>query len=136
MKTCFKCHEVKPLSEFYAHPLMRDGHVNKCKTCNKADVIKHRKENDSTREYDRRRAKTEKGKAAIAAAAKKWRAANPEKYKAQTTLNNAVRAGRVTRQPCRICGDHKSHAHHEDYSKPLEVDWLCAKHHQRHHHQK
>ena len=37
-KNCFKCGETLPLTEFYKHPKMLDGHVNKCKKCNKADV--------------------------------------------------------------------------------------------------
>ena len=45
-KTCFKCHQMKPLSEFYKHPQMADGHLNKCKVCTLIDVKLHRAEND------------------------------------------------------------------------------------------
>ena len=40
MKACFKCHAVKPLTDFYKNSGMPDGHVNKCKECNKKDVLR------------------------------------------------------------------------------------------------
>jgi hypothetical protein len=52
-KICFKCHETKTIDKFYKHKAMRDGHLNKCIDCAVKDVIKHRRENDSVREYDR-----------------------------------------------------------------------------------
>jgi len=45
MKECFKCKQIKPLSEFYKHPATKDGHVNKCKICNKKDVLVNYKNN-------------------------------------------------------------------------------------------
>ena len=37
-KKCFKCGLILPISAFYAHPKMLDGHLNKCKTCTRKDV--------------------------------------------------------------------------------------------------
>lgn len=38
MKICFKCNSEKPITDFYKHPRMLDGHLNKCKTCTKKDT--------------------------------------------------------------------------------------------------
>ena len=64
---------------------------------------------------------------------KRWCAANPDKYVAQHTLNNAVRRGKLRRGACEVCGAENAHAHHDDYSRPLDVRWLCTKHHREHH---
>jgi hypothetical protein len=48
---------------------------------------------------------------------------------ARGKLNLAVYHGRVKRQPCEVCGAPFAEAHHEDYTKPLDVEWLCPIHH-------
>ena len=56
-------------------------------------------------------------------------ARHPEKTRARRLVYWAVRRGNLQRQPCEVCGAPEVHAHHEDYSKPLEVRWLCSAHH-------
>jgi hypothetical protein len=59
----------------------------------------------------------------------KTRMKYPEKYKAGLIYHKALYSGKIKRQPCEICGNPKSEGHHTDYSKPLDVKWLCLKHH-------
>lgn len=65
---------------------------------------------------------------------KAWRQRNPEKTKAHWTVQNALRNGKLIKQPCEICGKDKTHAHHDDYSQPLCVKWLCHTCHVDTHH--
>jgi len=128
-KICFKCGETKNLSDFYKNKLMRDGHVNKCKTCNKKDVSMHRIDNiEKIRRYDR-----ERGNRQSSEYLKCWREKYPAKYKAHCMVNNQKRAGNLFEIPCEICGSEKVVAHHDDYSKPLNVRWLCQAHHKQWH---
>lgn len=48
---------------------------------------------------------------------------------AQRAATKAMKLGQLVRQPCEICGDTAVQAHHDDYSKPLDVRWLCRSHH-------
>jgi len=58
-KICFKCGKEKPLTAFYEHPRMPDGHVNKCKECNKLDVRQNYNiRKDQYHEYDKTRQRT------------------------------------------------------------------------------
>lgn len=51
---------------------------------------------------------------------------HPEKAKARRMVHDAVKRGRLVRMPCEHCGRaDRVQAHHPDYSKPLDVMWLC-----------
>ena len=106
-KVCFKCEIEQPITEFHKHSQMKDGHLNKCKTCTKIDVSKHRIDNlEYVQEYDRERGrdKTSERTLKIRARAKmpknleksrivKKKSAGkyPEKMKCRQYLNNAIR---------------------------------------------
>lgn len=58
----------------------------------------------------------------------------PLKEKARQKLHQAIYSGKIDKKPCEVCGKKKYiQAHHSDYSKPLEVTWLCAIHHAEEH---
>ena len=130
-KKCFKCLVEWPIHYFYAHSGMKDGYLNKCKNCTKKDSRKNRSINlEYYRQYDRDRFQNNPERRKITyAIASEYRKKYPERYKAHNAVNNAVRDGRLIKKPCCVCGSLKSHGHHEDYSKPLEVVWVCAAHH-------
>ena len=44
-------------------------------------------------------------------------------------VNNMVKKGVIEKRPCEICGDERSNNHHDDYTQPFEVRWLCVRHH-------
>ncbi|WCO82066.1 hypothetical protein vBPpSSYP_84 [Pseudomonas phage vB_PpS_SYP] len=113
---------------------MADGHLNKCKECTKTDVKVHRKENDSVREYDRARGCRQTSEDLAL-----WRAQNPNKWKAHQHIAKLVKKGLILKPcECQECGETSTnprgiHGHHDDYSKPDVVRWLCAKCHHRWH---
>ncbi len=150
-KKCVCCGELKSVEEYYVHPMMSCGRLNKCKSCCKEQATKRRNEKiEEVREYDRGRAnlphrvearkkyakmikETGKRKDYDREHLKKYRKENPEKNRARCLINYHVRSGNIERLPCEVCGDVKSQAHHKDYSKPFDVVWLCDKHHKELH---
>ena len=133
-KECFKCKAVKPLTEFYKHSGMTDGHINKCKACAKNDANAHRSKNlEKIRAYDRERGKIPERIKLMTEVTRAWRSQDRRRAKAHTAVARAIRNGHLVRQPCIRCGEKKSLAHHEDYDKPLEVMWLCNPCHKQRH---
>lgn len=51
MKICFRCKVEQPISDFYQHKQMGDGHLNKCKSCTKADSLKRLNEKTKDPEW-------------------------------------------------------------------------------------
>lgn len=138
-RSCSRCGQTKPLSEFYRDRRKPDGREYRCKKCSNRRARKWQRANP--------------GK--VAAADKKWfeqnrerkgrthkryRERNREKVRARHELTNAVRDGKLVKPTsCSRCGRavprQRLEAHHEDYSKPLEVEWLCSTCHGAEHRQ-
>jgi len=80
-----------------------------------------------------------------AAYLRNWHANHPGKQKiydgridrnkrnVRKKLGRAVKSGKIIKLNCKQCGNINTQAHHEDYSKPLEVIWLCKNCHMEHH---
>jgi hypothetical protein len=132
IKLCFKCGgDPKPLSDFYAHPMMADGRLNKCKECTKKDVKqRYYLVHEERCAYERERWDRPSRRAQALSAQRRRRKRNPEKQAARNAVAHAIRDGRMSRRPCQSCGTTKKvQAHHNDYSKPLDVEWLCFRCH-------
>jgi hypothetical protein len=147
LKLCLKCRIEKPADQFYYDRSAPNGKRSRCETCQRADQRSRRAANpekarDSVRrwrEANREKAR-ERDRLRYAADAEKyrklvrqWERLNPEKKRARHRVLTAKRNGSLTPQVCEVCGAGKTHGHHPDYSKPLEVRWLCAKHHRLEH---
>lgn len=122
LRNCRRCRFVKSEADFY------ESSPTICKICVRKKVGEHRAANiERIRAYDRSRGF--RGKPTHVA---DYKAKFPQRRAAQMAVSNATRSGKLSPLPCFICGD-EAEAHHPDYSKPLEVVWLCPPHHKQAH---
>lgn len=124
MKFCNTCFSEKSEDQFYS----RD---NTCKICRRKKVKEnYQKNREQYSAYERLRNQRPERRAKRIEYQKNRRARNPEKEDARRAIMWAVRRGWIKPSPCEVCGTRENlQAHHDDYSKPLEVRWLCFKHH-------
>lgn len=92
-----------------------------CRPCANARLRIHRAKWDEARKAEIR--------ALIAPRKSEWAKRNREKTRAHYAVHRALKSGELVRQPCAVCSSPDSESHHPDYSRPLEVVWLCRPHH-------
>jgi ribosomal protein S27AE len=127
-KRCSKCGEEKDLTEFYADRQRRDGHSHMCKVCKRKVAREHmRKPEMRARENARYAASAELRAKKQERKAASYRA-DPTKASLRALAAYAVRKGRLVEPgTCEVCGSSGPlERHHDDYTKPLEVRWLCV----------
>lgn len=137
---CGRCKVFRPESEFYQDGKTAAGIASQCKACHSEGNLRTRNR-DNARERNAehmrraRAADPEKFQARERVAASKKRQNHPDRVAARQALNNAVKRGDVVRpSACESCAaPGRVTGHHDDYSKPLQVRWLCHSCHGREH---
>lgn len=127
MKKCKRCLLELPLESFYKYEKMADGYLSYCKRCSLKRMRIYTKRS-ATKIRERNRRYMESGRATIKTLENRRK--HPERYRARQLLRNAIRRGEITKTRCHTCGNENAKqldGHHPDYSKPLDVMWLCKK---------
>ena len=129
-KRCPDCDEIKPLSDYHKDARTRTGRKGICKPCAIARRIKWARTprgRSLATATNRRFFKTEHGKKLKAKHCLAYQRRYPEKQAAHNAVFNAVRTGRLIKpSACAECGTvGVVEAHHADYARRLDVEWLC-----------
>jgi len=124
MRECCICRETKELDEFHRDKTKPGGRDYRCRLCdNKRGRLNRNKE------YEKKWKENNRDKVKLYS--KRWQEKNKKKVKVYEKFNQLIRSGKIKKGPCVVCGvnEIRVEAHHEDYTKPFEVVWLCTKHH-------
>ncbi len=114
LKKCYKCHKSDLL-------LTKSGKTNAgkqrfcCRECNTRALKSYRL--------------TPRGREKINNAVYKSIKKHPNRQKARSLVRLAIKNGNLVKPLKCKCGNRVIEAHHENYSKPLNVKWLCRKCH-------
>ena len=144
MKDCGRCGKRKDASEFYVNRASEDGLTAMCRLCS-AEYQKARRERLNASKPEGWKKKTEdkasymkawheKHPGYMTQAKRDWWNKNRDRMRVKDALRYAIRTGKVVKLPCQECGVQEVEAHHPDYSRPLDVVWLCKEHHMGIHH--
>lgn len=157
-KHCNFCSRLLPLSAFRKNKKESLGVDYKCRECWKAHYLKNREQiqleslESYRRTFHKRREKAReyyaKNRNKIIQQVKVYRESHKEEIEqkrrirreagnikdfAREAVHWAVKSGRLKKQSCEKCYCLVAQAHHEDYTKPLEVVWLCKRCHEDRH---
>ena len=131
-RICSRCGQEKNLEDFPVNKAKKLGRAYWCRACfvsyyRAKDMTPGRREQHATWRH------SERGRAITNLRRKLDRQQNKAKYRAKEMIEKLVNMGVIKRESCVECGNDNSQGHHPDYAKPLEVVWLCQKHHSERH---
>lgn len=153
---CNKCSTEKPIKEFYKKKDSKTGRSSYCKVCIRGQMRKYHHENREQRisykkewyEKNKEEAREkiyawkkenpeymrqwhEQNKDKHAANIKRWHEKHPHYLKCHKEFRSALKQGKLFRPDrCSLCNrEGKIEGHHHDYSKPLDVVWVCKECH-------
>ena len=128
-KTRSICKQTFPITQFHKDTMIKSGYRSRCKRCTSLYYQDYYAKNseriDAKNEADRRE-NWEKVKLQT------YARRDPQKHKARQSVNNALRSGKLHRQPCGDCGNRTTEFHHTNgYDKAdwFVGIWLCRTHH-------
>ena len=130
MRICGRCHQEKPLEGFHLNKNNPLGRAYWCKECfNTYNKLSHRKAHRPKPGTTRKWRQSKKGRATL----ERYKESHAEddniRHKANVAIARLVKKGVIKKMPCEICGFEKTEAHHPDYSRLIEIVWLCQSHH-------
>jgi hypothetical protein len=129
-KSCPECQQTKPIDAFYRTPKGKPSAI--CKECRKIRSRKRYLAKRADLHFQKRQRDYEViNREQKLQTLSNWRRRNREKCRAHWRRWRAERDGVLIRpNHCELCGANTAlHAHHSDYSQPLEVEWFCPKCH-------
>ena len=112
--SCYICKTKKTKDQFHKDKSRNLGICSSCKDC----TSKREQHKEYLRNYANSYPSTPE---------------RVQKLEARKIMALAIKSGRLKRKPCLVCKKVKSEGHHFDYTKPLDVQWLCDLHHQHLH---
>lgn len=124
---CPDCKTEKPLTEFYRAKTRTSGYQNICKQCASERNKQYRK-NRTPEQIEKQRKQSNKS-----SRKQNRKKTNSIKRMAHTYVRLAIMTGQLSKQPCEKCGAENAIAHHDNYTDPINVRWLCQSHHRQYH---
>jgi hypothetical protein len=142
-RVCSVCSIDKPLDDFEKRKNGSHGRSWRCKTCSSRKSAIYYRANLETRRNAKRKASMNREPGFYSRYQRLSWDEECERYghdrrTAKTKVRLAVAKGILVKPTvCEECEkdtpSRHLHGHHDDYSKPLEVRWLCKACHARHH---
>lgn len=136
-KACSRCRERKPADAFYVRSDRPSQLMAACKVCRGLMQVEQRRR--AVKEgCSRRQERSADGQAGRLVSNRRWQEKNVERVRtsdrARSVVRRALTKGALVRPDvCELCGSASTRieAAHSDYSRPLDVRWLCLPCHRR-----